>query len=148
MMVISFLGMELSLQPTIINMELLQEEKQGVQLKEILTLRLTNGSEQKTLEELRKFFFTDKNTRRTNTTSFNKQLKTYFTNNCLQDKAESILQSYDVWYDHFLKYDLWKKEFTLLEINEKWLRLAKSAANYFQEYKKNHHIVDFNDLRV
>ena len=74
-------------------------------------------------------------------------------NNILIDAGRADLQTeiprlFRVWLDLLDRYKDWRKEQNLYQLNQSWIILGTSIANHFREYKKNHRILDFNDLEM
>ncbi|BDW10873.1 hypothetical protein PSHI8_09550 [Polynucleobacter sp. SHI8] len=74
-------------------------------------------------------------------------------NNILTDAGRADLQTeiprlFRVWLDLLDRYKDWQKEQNLYQLNQSWIILGTSIANHFREYKKNHRILDFNDLEM
>jgi ATP-dependent helicase/nuclease subunit A len=59
-----------------------------------------------------------------------------------------IPERFAVWTDLLKRHKEWQKEQNLYQLNQSWIILGTSIANHFREYKKNHRIVDFNDLEM
>ncbi len=64
------------------------------------------------------------------------------------DLQTEIPRLFRVWLDLLDRYNEWQKEQNLYQLNQSWIILGTSIAKHFREYKKNHRILDFNDLEM
>ena len=64
------------------------------------------------------------------------------------DLETQIPEYFAGWLELIARYQLWQKEQNLYQLNQSWIALGTSMAKHFREYKKNHRILDFNDLEM
>ena len=61
---------------------------------------------------------------------------------------EKIPAIFATWLEKIQIHEAIVRDHTMLEMNQAWLNLGTSIANYFADYKKNHRLLDFNDLEM
>lgn len=61
---------------------------------------------------------------------------------------EEILKRLETWVKKIQNYLIFYQEQSLLAMNEAWIELGTSMAQHFSDFKKNHRILDFNDLEL
>jgi len=64
------------------------------------------------------------------------------------DLQSEIPRLFSIWTDLLKRHKQWQKEQNLYQLNQSWMILGTSIAKHFREYKKNHRILDFNDLEM
>jgi ATP-dependent helicase/nuclease subunit A len=64
------------------------------------------------------------------------------------DLETGIPECFAGWLDLTERYKVWQKDQNLYQLNQSWIILGTSIAKHFREYKKNHRILDFNDLEM
>lgn len=109
------------------------------------------GAEQETLIDLLKLALLNKtapNNPKANVLSCSAALVTILTNASRLDLQTEIPRLFEIWLDLLKRYKTWQKDQNLYQLNQSWIILGTSIAKHFREYKKNHRILDFNDLEM
>ena len=119
-------------------------------LRQLLDAQQT-GVQQVTLIDLLKLALLNKtapNNPKANVLNCSSALNTILTNSGRVDLQTEIPRIFENWLDLLQRYKLWQKEQNLYQLNQSWMILGTSIAKHFKEYKKNHRILDFNDLEM
>jgi ATP-dependent helicase/nuclease subunit A len=119
-------------------------------LKQLLDAQQT-GVHQATLIDLLKLALLNKtapNNPKANVLNCSTALKTILTNSGRVDLQTEIPRIFEIWIDLLERHKKWQKEQNLYQLNQSWIILGTSIAKHFREYKKNHRILDFNDLEM
>ena len=109
------------------------------------------GAVQETLIKLLKLALLNKtapNNPKANVLSCSNTLVTILTNAGRLDLQTEIPRLFEIWLDLLKRYKTWQKDQNLYQLNQYWIALGTSIAKHFREYKKNHRILDFNDLEM
>lgn len=61
------------------------------------------------------------------------------------DLEAEIPRLFSIWVSILKEDKKWQKEQAIYQLNESWMTLGVSIAEHFNEYKKTHRILDFND---
>ncbi len=64
------------------------------------------------------------------------------------DLQTEIPRLFGIWTDVLERHKKWQKDHNLYQLNQAWMILGTSITKHFREYKKNHRILDFNDLEM
>jgi ATP-dependent helicase/nuclease subunit A len=109
------------------------------------------GAVQETLIKLLKLALLNKtapNNPKANVLSCSNTLVAILTNAGRLDLQTEIPRLFEIWLDLLKRYKTWQKDQNLYQLNQYWIALGTSIAKHFREYKKNHRILDFNDLEM
>jgi ATP-dependent helicase/nuclease subunit A len=119
-------------------------------LRELLDAQKA-GAEQEILIKLLKLALLNKtapNNPRANVLSCSTALVTILTNTSRLDLQNEIPRLFENWLDLLKRHKKWQRDQDLYQLNQSWIALGTSIAKHFREYKKNHRILDFNDLEM
>ena len=109
------------------------------------------GAEEETLIDLLKLALLNKtapNNPKANVLSCSSALVTILTKASRLELQTEIPRLFEIWLDLLKRYKTWQKDQNLYQLNQSWIILGTSIAKHFREYKKNHRILDFNDLEM
>ena len=118
------------------------------QLRDVLQARQDQMSDQKIISKFIEMMLTKEMTPRKNLKACSNVLKDILKDAGRQDLIEEIPARLDSWVQKILDYHQFDQEQSLLFINEAWIKLGTSMAQHFSDFKKNHRIIDFNDLEL
>ena len=120
--------------------------KQSKLLEKILALRHSGAPMLEMAIDLNTFLFTAEKTPRANLTKISVAIKEYLSQTHQQHLEAELLECFALWMTEMQTYNHWQLEIRHYHIQLKWLGLARSAAEFYARYKKNHRVMDFNDL--
>jgi len=119
-------------------------------LRELLDAQLA-GAKQDTLIDLLELALLNKTAPynpKANVLKCSTVLNTILSNATRLDLQTEIPRILRIWVDLLESHKKWQRDQNLYQLNQSWIVLGTSIAKHFREYKKNHRILDFNDLEM
>ncbi len=118
------------------------------QLNQLLQAHQLQMPDHDMIQLLIKTLMTQKMTASQNVDACSGALKTILKQAGRIDLIEEIPTRLDSWVQKIQNYHRFDQERSLILMNEAWIVLGTSMAKHFTDFKKNHRIIDFNDLEL